>query len=84
LISIRQPEYPELAREAGIEGKVIVRVLVGADGFVHTGEVLESVLGLDDAALVAARTAVFRPAQQQGRPVPAWIVIPIEFVLHHR
>jgi len=84
MISIRQPEYPEIAREAGIEGKVIVRVLVGADGFVRAAEILESVLGLDEAALAAARTAVFKPAEQQGRAVATWMVIPIEFALHDR
>ena len=81
LISIRPTEYPEIAREAGIEGKVFVRVLVGADGFVHAAEILEGVLGLDEAALAAARTAVFKPAEQQGRAVATWMVIPIEFAL---
>jgi len=84
LVSLRSPAYPELAREAGIEGKVLVRVLVGADGFVRSCEVLEGVLGLDEAALAAARTAVFKPAEQQGRAVATFIVIPIEFALHDR
>jgi protein TonB len=82
LISMQSPAYPELAREAGIEGEVLVRVLVGTDGFVHAVELAKGVLGLDDAALAAARTAVFRPAEQQGRAVAAWMVIPIEFSLH--
>lgn len=82
LVSIPSPAYPELAREAGIDGTVLVRVLVGADGFVHNALILQSVLGLDDAALSAARAAVFRPALQQERPVAVWIVVPIEFRLH--
>lgn len=81
LITIPAPAYPELAREAGIEGTVYVRVLVGEDGFVHNALILESVLGLDDAALASARAAVFRPASQQERPVAVWIVVPIEFRL---
>lgn len=81
LVTIPSPEYPELAREAGIDGTVLVRVLVGEDGFVHHALILESVMGLDDAALQAARAAVFRPALQQERPVAVWIVVPIEFRL---
>jgi protein TonB len=82
LVSIRQPVYPEIAREAGIEGTVTVRVLVWSDGSVRDLTVLEAVLGLEDAALEAAATAVFRPATQQGRPVATWTILPIEFRLH--
>ena len=82
LVSIPAPAYPELAREAGIEGTVYVRVLVGEDGFVYNALILQSVLGLDEAALAAARGAVFRAALQQERPVAVWIVVPIEFRLH--
>ncbi len=82
LVTMQAPVYPELARDAHIDGTVLVRVLVGEDGFVHQALLLQSVLGLDDAALTAARTAVFKPALQQERPVAVWIVIPIEFQLH--
>jgi len=81
LVWMREPVYPEIARDAGIEGLVLVRVLVGADGTVLQVTLLRSVLGLDEAALEAAKTAVFRPALQQGLPVQAWVVIPIEFSL---
>ena len=81
LVGMEAPVYPELARAAGIEGTVLVRVLVAADGFVEEATLLQGVLGLDEAALAAAVTAVFRPARQQGRPIAVWIVIPIEFRL---
>jgi protein TonB len=81
LVAMPTPAYPELARDAGIDGTVLVRVLVGADGFVHQAVVVQAVLGLDDAALAAAREAVFRPARQQERPVAVWALIPIEFRL---
>ena len=82
LLSIPSPAYPELARDAGIDGTVLVHVLVGEDGFVKSALILQSVLGLDEAALGAARAAVFRPALQQQRPVAVWIVVPIEVRLH--
>jgi len=81
LVSMQMPVYPEIARLAHIEGTVLVRVLVDTEGFVRDTRVLQSVLGLDEAAVTAASTAVFRPARQQGRPVAVWVVVPIEFRL---
>jgi len=81
LVSMPEPAYPEIARDAGIEGAVLVRVLVGADGFVHRVVLVDGVVGLDEAAFAAATAAVFRAARQQDRPVAVWVVIPIEFRL---
>jgi protein TonB len=81
LVDMRTPGYPEIARDAGIEGEVLVRVLVGSDGNVKDAVVVQSVFGLDEAARDAARTAVFKPALQQGHPVAVWVVVPIEFRL---
>ena len=82
LVSMEEPQYPELAREAGVEGTVLIRVLVGEDGFVKNQIIIQSVQMLDDAATTAAETAVFKPALQKDRPVAVWMVIPIEFRLH--
>ena len=82
LLSIPEPTYPDIAREARIEGEVLVRALVGRDGFVRDAVVIQSVLGLDEAALAAALKAVFEPALQQDRAVAVWVVIPISFQLH--
>jgi protein TonB len=81
LVAMQAPVYPELAREAGIEGTVVLRVLVDEQGMVRDAIVLQSVRGLDEAALAAAATAVFRPARQQDRPVAVWVVLPLEFRL---
>jgi len=81
LVTMPRPSYPDLAREAHIEGTVVVRVLVGEDGFVRQCLVVQSVLGLDEVAVAAARAAVFRPAMQQQRPVAVWAIVPIEFRL---
>ena len=82
LVFIDQPVYPELAREAGVSGDVLVRVLVGVDGHVLQAFVLQSVPVLDEAALAAARTAVFKPALQSGQPVAVWVNVPISFQLY--
>ena len=74
--------YPEAARRAGVEGTVIVRATIAADGSVATAEVLQSVHPLLDAeALAAVRRARFEPAAKDGRPVAAEIGAPFLFGL---
>ena len=78
------PEYPEIGREAGVEGLVVVKVLVGKDGRVLDARLDEKhqVPLLNDAALAAARRWVFTPALANGRPVVVWSAIPFHFRLH--
>jgi protein TonB len=83
LVRAPEPEYPEIAREAGVEGTVLVRVLVGEDGFVKEMMIIQSVPMLDEAAAAAAETAIFKPALQKDKPVAVWMVIPIEFQLRN-
>ncbi len=77
------PKYPSLAREAGIEGTVFVRVIVGVDGKVINASVLSSDVtpAMEQAALVAAKQSRFRPARQRHMPVKASVVIPYRFRL---
>lgn len=82
LLSLPAPGYPEMARLAEVEGTVLLQVRVGKDGRVEEVRVVESVPMLDDAAVRAARQAIFTPALQQGRPVAVWVEIPIQFRLH--
>lgn len=74
--------YPEIARRAGIEGKVIVRVLVGANGEVRRTiiEYSDSEL-LNDAAVQAIKKATFTPGIQNGQPITCWVSVPITFQL---
>lgn len=81
LISLPAPIYPEIARQAEVEGTVVIRALVGKDGRVKEAFVTESIPMLDEAALEAARLAVFKPALQQHRPVAVWVQIPMRFRL---
>lgn len=80
-----KPEYPELAREAGVEGLVIVHALIGVEGRVIRVELDEkrSVPLLDRTALEAAMKWRFTPALANGHPVKVWYAIPFKFVLHH-
>ncbi len=78
------PVYPELARDAGVEGTVLVQALVGKDGRVKDVRVQpgHSIPLLDDAALDAVKRWVFTPALQNGHPVPVWVRVPVIFRLH--
>lgn len=82
LIQIPAPVYPDMARQAEVEGTVMVRALVGKDGKVQDAFVTEGVPMLNDAAISAARKAVFKPALQQHKPVAVWVQIPMRFSLN--
>lgn len=74
--------YPEMAKRAGIEGKVTVRVLVGKDGKPMKAVVQQSDSELlNKAAVKAVMESVFTPAIQNQQPVTTWVSIPINFTL---
>ena len=76
--------YPDFARDAGVEGRVVVLLLVGKDGHVMDARVdpKHSVPMLDQAAMDCARTCVFTPARANGHPVMVWVARPFDFHLH--
>lgn len=75
------PEYTDIAREAGIEGTVMLWALVDLDGSVKAVQVIRSVPLLDDAASAALRKWRFTPALASGRPVRVWVAVPVRFTL---
>ena len=75
------PRYPEAARRAGLEGIVLVRILVGKDGKVKRGTVIKGRAIFRAPALAAALQFEFSPALQNARPVPVWINMPLRFTL---
>lgn len=76
------PQYPEQAAAEGLEGRVLVKVLVGTDGSVKDVSVEESTDPVFDAAAVKAVLQWrFEPATRGGEPVEASVVIPFDFNL---
>jgi periplasmic protein TonB len=77
------PEYPAIAKEAGVSGLVMARLLVGRDGRVLDVRIDEhhSILMLNEAAIRAARQWVFTPALANNRPVAVWVAVPFNFRL---
>jgi TonB family protein len=79
------PVYPELAKDARVQGTVIVKVMVGTDGRVLDTHIdpAFSIPLLDAAAVEAARRWVFTPALANGRPVVVWVALPFRFTLQN-
>jgi protein TonB len=76
------PKYPEIARKAGLSGKVFVRLHVGRDGKVHEVQILKGEEIFRQAAIDAVMQWVFSPAMQNDKPVPVWMTQIIRFDLH--
>lgn len=81
MASLREDvEYPAIAKKAGVEGRVIVRFVVGKDGSVQEPKVIRSVHSLlDKAALEAVKQQKFKPGKQRGRPVRVQMSLPVSF-----
>jgi protein TonB len=76
------PFYPELARKAGINGVVIVRIIIGVDGSITNAFVESSPgrqFGFDDAALNAVRQWKCEPAMINDRKVETESVVTVNF-----
>jgi protein TonB len=72
LVSSTVPVYPPQAREQGIEGHVVVRYDVGADGRVNNARVIAASPPdvFDEAAVQAVSRWRFRAPQHNGEPQP--------------
>ena len=82
LLSAEQPVYPDLAREAGFSGTVMVNALVGKDGKVKKAIAVDGPELLRKPAIDAALKARFKPALQGRNPVEVWVLIPFNFELN--
>ncbi len=83
LLHKETPKYPDLARRAGIEGRVTIMVTISKKGDVIDAKVLKSIPMLDEAALSAAKKCKFKPAKQRDRFVKVKMSIPFDFRLRN-
>lgn len=75
-------EYTEMARRAGIEGRVTVQFIVNENGDVEKAEVVRGIGGgLDESALAAVKEATFEPGMQKGQPVRVRYALSVNFRL---
>lgn len=75
-------EYPETARQAGIEGQVVIEFTVDENGAVHDEQILQNIGGgTAEAAIEAIKTVEWNPGYQNGVPTSTTFQVPIRFSL---
>ncbi len=79
----RNVKYPDIAREAEIQGRVIVKAKISKDGHVLKTLILQGLpgTGLDESAMDAVKKTRWKPAYQRDKPVTVWISVPVTFKL---
>ncbi|HKK44038.1 MAG TPA: TonB family protein [Balneolaceae bacterium] len=76
--------YPDMARKAGIEGRVIIQFIVTENGTVEDPKVIRGIGGgCDKEALRVVKKAKFTPGRQRGKPVRVQYSLPIVFKLQN-
>lgn len=83
-LKLENPTYPAMAKKAGIEGDVWVKVLVDKSGDVRDAIIYISSganAGFEEAAMEAAKKGKWKPAMQNKQPVAVWVAYKIEFKL---
>lgn len=81
LVRMVKPAYPEIARKAGIEGRVFLHLLVGKDGRVEQVKFIKGPPVFKEAAIAAAKQYLFTPAMQNDKPVKVWMASRLLFQL---
>ena len=76
-----QPRYPNEAKEARVQGKVILEAIVDPSGNVANVRVLQSIPLLDQSAIDAVRQWKYEPTLLNGVPVPIVMTVTVNFSL---
>jgi protein TonB len=76
-----KPRYPDYELEAGITGRVVMKVLVDEEGVVRSVERVSGSQRFGEAAREALNRWRFKPALVHGKAVRVWVEIPVNFVL---
>jgi TonB family protein len=78
-----EPEYPEEARQQGVQGAVVLEVRLGRDGAVQEVKLLSGQRLLAEAAVAAVQQWRFKPLLVKGQPVEAQTTVTLNFKLPH-
>lgn len=80
LIHKVEPVYTRAAREAAVQGTVVLDVVIGVEGKITAARLLSPMgFGLDDEAERVAAQWRFQPAKKNGRPVPVAATVEVNF-----
>jgi len=84
ITAMPEPRYTPEARRLGIQGLVVLKLLLRADGKLDRVKVVKVVpVGLTENAIFAACEVKFKPAMKGGKPVAQWMKLEIPFLLAH-
>ena len=73
-------QYPELAKSAGLEGKVIIAAFINKKGIPKNAYIMKGVFeSLDQSALNAVNKSRWIPAKNNGKKVAVWVTSPVVF-----
>lgn len=75
------PAYPSMAVAAHLQGQVVIRMTIDAQGLPAQVEAVSGPQVFQEPAMRAARQWRFEPARQNGEPVPATFLLTLNFVL---
>ena len=81
LIHKVQPDYPPLARQARIQGSVVLQAVISREGTIENLQVLSGHPMLVPSALTAVRQWRYRPYFLNGEPVEVETQVTVNFVL---
>ncbi len=74
--------YPEIAKRAGVQGRVFIKAFVNEVGDVVKAEIIKGIgAGCDEAAVQAVMQTKFKPGKQRGKSVRVQVSIPVVFKL---
>lgn len=74
--------FPPTARKAGLQGVVVIEVIIDQEGCARHPRILKGVpLGVDDAALAAVQSWTFQPATRDGKIVAVYYTLTVQFKL---
>lgn len=82
LLSAPAPDYPRLAKLTGVQGPVVMQVVVSPDGGVSATRVLSGHWLLRSAAEHAVRRWTYRPYMTKGRATDISTIVTVNFRLH--
>ena len=81
LVNKVTPNYPELAKAAGVQGDVQLRIVIGTDGTVQKATLISGPPLLVQAAIQAVQQWVYKPTKLNGNPVPVLTTVDVNFTL---
>ncbi|HKI86315.1 MAG TPA: TonB family protein [Thermoanaerobaculia bacterium] len=84
LVKFVKPPYPPIAQRFKVQGTVVLTLLVDENGNVAKVRLLRGVgekVGINEAAIAAAKKARFKPASKDGVKVKMWFTLTVPFQL---